>query len=199
MGHWRIQCWWCLAALMLLSAGRVQALELPPAPGMLLVASDTMADPRFRQTVILLVQHDRRGTTGLVLNRPVDRSSARLPRFLREVLPERFDLGLGGPVSPDTILVLLQAAQRPTHGWTILEHAQLLDLQGLASWLEERGGGSEHFRLFAGYAGWAPGQLQGELQRGDWTLLQADQKLIFATPAEKLWPLAWSLSQSLVI
>ncbi len=159
------------------------ASALEPASGRLLVAADTMADVRFRETVILLLRHDRRGSLGLVLNRP-----SRLP--LAEAVPnadvfrnQKGLLWLGGPVAPGSALVLTSSDRLA--GKPVLSGVWV---SGLRELIQALGQGEDvgRFRVYAGYAGWAPGQLAGEIARGDWQVQPATVELVFGDAAG-LW------------
>ena len=158
-----------------------------PAKGMFLVADRAMQDPRFRDRVILLVQHDDGGSAGLIVNR-----SSRLS--LSAVLSEhsqlnRYErtLSYGGPVDPETLLALVKVHQTPPEpADEILENLYLTGVGVLDEWP----GLSEEmidFRAFTGYTGWAPGQLNLEMQRGDWRVVPADEGRIFSGRNETLW------------
>ncbi|RMF47357.1 MAG: hypothetical protein D6751_02915 [Deltaproteobacteria bacterium] len=172
----------CLLILFI-SSLPVPAAALEPAVGRLLVAADTMADVRFRETVILLVRHDAGGTLGLVLNHP---SQLPLAEAIRgtDLFRERGDLlWLGGPVSPGRALVL--TGSRNVEGRDILPGVRATGIRELVEALN-RGGQVDPFRVFAGHAGWAPGQLAGEVARGDWRVRPATAELVFGD-AGTLW------------
>jgi putative transcriptional regulator len=158
-----------------------------PAKGMFLVADEGMVDPRFKAGVILLIRHDADGSAGLIINR-----SSRLP--LDAVLPKetRLDsqgrkLSYGGPVEPGALLALVKVHNTPPqHAEKILANLYLTGVAMLDQW---PGVPDEviDYRAFAGYAGWAPGQLDGEMQSGSWHLVPADEESVFAGQDEGLW------------
>lgn len=160
--------------------------------GRLLVATPMLADANFRRAVVLIVDDQPgEGTLGVVLNRPTD-----LP--LRQVLETWTDLASdpsvvfqGGPVSPGSALglALVPGADEPLgwralHGATVTARIGLVDLDAPPQLLA---GGIASFRVFAGYAGWGPGQLQGEIDEGAWYVLSAEPTDAFATEPEGLW------------
>ncbi|TYO97545.1 putative transcriptional regulator [Geothermobacter ehrlichii] len=161
------------------------AYGLRPAPGTLLVAGESMPDPRFRQTVILLLRHDEGGTLGLVLNRPsrlaLGEAFPRLELFAQKTEP----LWLGGPVSPGTAFVLVDDDALPAGGVRVVDGVRMTGVRTLVGWIGQ-GREPARYRVYAGHAGWAPGQLAGELKRGDWQVRPATRELVFADPAE-LW------------
>jgi putative transcriptional regulator len=157
------------------------------AKGMFLVADEGMLDPRFRTGVILLIQHDASGSTGLIVNR-----SSRLP--LNAVLPKDSQLDLqgrtlsyGGPVQPNTLLALVKVRKNPPEpAEKILANLYLTGIGILDVW-PDFADEVVDYRAFSGYTGWAPGQLNQEMQRGSWHLLPADEDSMFAGQDEMLW------------
>lgn len=154
-------------------------------PGILLVAARTLIDPNFRETVVLLVDYDRRGAYGVILNRP-------MPLAAHEALPDlpelrNRDVGLyfGGPVGLDSIRVLLRSERQPDGARTVVPGVQhFADREILR---EVLGSADPELRLFAGYAGWAPGQLDAEVAGGDWILLKASAETVFHPRPAELW------------
>ena len=187
-----------LLIVLVTAAGGHAARPADPGPptaqastaGQLLVATENLGDPRFARTVIYMIRHDGRGAVGLVVNRPVGRLPlARVLESLgREVADARGDIRVhyGGPVEPGRGFVL------HTRDWSS-DDSRLVDatvavttdpvvFEALA-----RGGGPRRALFAAGYAGWAPGQLEAELGRGDWIVVGADEALIFDDDAASKW------------
>jgi putative transcriptional regulator len=177
-----------LAALALaVLAGAVGAAE-PVANGIFLIAKREMRDPRFQRTVLLITQPPQGGPFGVIINRPL-----RQP--LSEVLPRAAALAgredvlhVGGPVAPNGLLFLVRGARPPGRAAHVLDDVFFtFD----AAWIEgllKRAEPPRGLRVFAGYAGWAPGQLQNELKRGDWHVLPADADTIFEKDPARIWP-----------
>lgn len=157
------------------------------AKGMFLVADEEMLDPRFKARVILLIQHDASGSTGLIVNR-----TSRLP--LSAVLPKDSQLDLqgrtlsyGGPVQPNTLLALVKVHKNPPEpAEQILANLYLTGIDILDLW-PDFDGEVVDYRAFTGYTGWAPGQLNQEMQRGSWHILPADEESVFEGRDEVLW------------
>lgn len=176
-----------LPAALLLSPGLAAAPRSAPpgahrGPGTFLVAAPDLPDPNFRQSVVLLIDHDPRGSWGLVINRPT-------PVRLEEALPEeqglrgRSDrLFAGGPVAPNRLLMLLRSLDPPGGTRPVFDDVHL-------AWSPAALRGQAAFRLYAGYAGWGPGQLEAELSRGDWCLAPAQADLVFSEAPEDVWDL----------
>ncbi len=156
-----------------------------------LIAMPQLQDPNFRRSVVLLVQHGDDGTFGLVLNRPVELKVLSLCASLDvswQGDPAE-NIHWGGPVQPTT-------------GWALFDEALSLssddeDVTPLSDGLYFGGSLSvlrsvaetppEHLRLFLGYAGWGPGQLERELTEGAWLLAPLKRDLMFGVPAESMW------------
>jgi len=154
----------------------------------LLVASDKMGDPRFRETVLMVMRHGPGGPLGVILNRPTQYARGQLlPRS--EELPGKGDpIFLGGPVSRRTVFYIGRFETEPPAVLTIAPGVFMgLDLKGLAQLLES-GVRPTALRLFAGYAGWAPGQLERELRQESWHVLPMDAAALFTQEPTELYP-----------
>ncbi len=154
--------------------------------GVFVVAREQMHDPRFRQTVVLITQHGRQGALGLIINRP---SSLTLTQALPDLSALRSSserLYLGGPVEPHDLFFLTQG-QGTEALQPVLENLHFgSGIVALDQAIRAAATGSE-VRAYAGYAGWAPGQLEKELARGDWLLVPADPQAVFSAHPERLW------------
>jgi putative transcriptional regulator len=152
--------------------------------GQLLVSVPAMEDPNFEGTVVVLVEHDEHGTTGLTLNRPLD-----IP--LQEVLGElpwleegSVPLQWGGPVMSERMHLLSSSPAAPNDA---LEVVPGLHFGGGLDDLRRLHEQEENVRLFLGYSGWSPGQLQAEVDANAWHLLPVDMEEVFTTS----WRLQW--------
>jgi putative transcriptional regulator len=158
--------------------------------GQLLVAAPSMGDPRFYQTVIMLVRHDRTGAMGIVVNRPLQE---RPLAALLEALGERADgatgnvrIFAGGPVQPELGFVLHSAEYRRADTMEIDGHVAMTSSREILRDIAANRGPKQSLVAF-GYAGWAPGQLEGELVQGVWFTAPADAKLIFEEERGRVW------------
>ena len=149
-----------------------------------LVARPGMPDPNFRESVVLVTQDERAQATGVIINRPTDRS-------LAGILPsERFKpftepIFFGGPVAPQGLFAVFRADSAPGEAVAMLPGLYLALQPDTIDALFTRP--PPQIRLFAGYSGWAPGQLRGELDRGDWLVVDADADTVFQKDTSKLW------------
>jgi putative transcriptional regulator len=158
--------------------------------GQFLVASPKMSDPRFRQTVIFLAEHDENGALGLVVNRRVEKANLRelaegmpIPEPPEDVATWVY---YGGPVEPHYVFVLHSSETLPGKSVELIEGVALSRDVEMLSRIAE-GKGPERFLLILGYAGWAPNQLEGELATGAWMVVDVDPALIFSEEPEKVW------------
>ncbi|MGK2907771.1 MAG: YqgE/AlgH family protein [Desulfuromonadales bacterium] len=179
-----------LCLLLLLFAGLFgsdKAHAFMPAKGMFLVAKEQLADPRFRDRIILLIQHDSQGSAGLVINRPSRLLLATmLPKGSR-MAGQGHTLSYGGPVEPQALLALVKVRNHPPEpADEIIDNLYITGVGVLDEWpdfAEE----VVDYRAFVGYTGWTAGQLDAEIQRGDWLLLPADEQSVLAEEGVPLW------------
>jgi putative transcriptional regulator len=169
-----------------LPAGRPTTTRDPIA-GDLLVASIMLADGVFNQTVVLILDADEDGALGVILNEisqtPLD---AVLPEWVSTVSEPRL-LFHGGPVSPNGAICLASVVSdgEEPPGWRqLFESVGLLHLD---TPIEIVSGAYRDLRIFAGYAGWASGQLQAEIAEGMWHLITADYSDVFGDQPLELW------------
>lgn len=165
--------------------------EVSSLTGRLLVATPALADPNFDRAVVLLLDHDEEGSLGVVLNRPT-------PVAVGEVLEPWASLAgapqvvfQGGPVSLESALgvAVVPGASRDGEeeplGWRRVHGAiGLIDLEAPPELLAAELGS---LRIFAGYAGWGPGQLETEVLEGAWYLVESEPGDVSAPDPERLW------------
>lgn len=159
----------------------------PISKGTFLVASKKLANSSFRETVILITHYSQYGTSGLAVNRPSKFALNKVFPQLKQLQDNEDELYLGGPVSSDSIFVLLQTRQ-PAEGMQKITDDFYFS-PGIQSLTHNKPGADtqKNTRAFAGYSGWTPGQLENEIRRGDWLVIQSDPKIIFSQDDESLW------------
>jgi putative transcriptional regulator len=159
--------------------------DLAPA---FLVAMNQLWDPNFRGSVVLMLHHDEQGAVGLVINRVTDLPMASLCETFglswRGAPEMRVDWG--GPVQPEL-------------GWMLLGDGtpEVPDVESLIQGIrytrsndvlrEVAANPPRHLRMFLGYAGWGPGQLERELAQGAWLVAPASARLVFEERRDRLW------------
>jgi putative transcriptional regulator len=187
-----------IAAAFLLCATLVHA-ALPTAAdkaergsltGQLLIASPSMADPRFSQTVVLMVRHDRNGAFGIVINRPLgDRPLASLLAALGDKDPAAAGtvrIFAGGPVEPDIGFVVHSPDYRRPDTVDIDSSLAMTSSREILRDIGNQRGPAKSLIAF-GYAGWAAGQLEGELAQGFWFTTPQDGSLVFDDDRDEVW------------
>lgn len=170
--------------LLAVAAGRAQSVQ-EPAPGVLLVAAERMGDPRFNEAVILLIEHGQSGSWGLIINKPTEIEVPELlPSLPSSDAPVR--VYYGGPVKVDHLSLIYRAdARQDGAGSSPLPGVHWSDSEEV---LEERlTGRAADIRVYAGYAGWAPGQLDYEIESGGWRMIQGGKDKIFSDEPGGLW------------
>ncbi len=163
-----------------------------PKAGRLLVATPLLGDPNFRRTVVLIVENEAvEGTLGIVLNRPTKVPVGRVLEQWTDLATDPSVVFRGGPVSPNSPLALaLVPGKDEPLGWRALDGAPalarlgLLDLDAPAGLLAPA---IKELRVYAGYAGWSPGQLEAEIDEGAWYVLPAEPGDVFAAQPDRLW------------
>jgi putative transcriptional regulator len=162
-------------------------MEFVSLKGRLLLDNGRLQGSFFHRTVLLICQHDADGAFGLVLNRP---TGNKVGDALTSNLPESIktnDLFLGGPVQPQALSYL--------HSDVFLPDANVLPNLNLDHSLDDLMELGESFsparevKIFAGYAGWSPGQLDDEMKRNTWLTHPASIELVFHQPCTDLWPM----------
>ncbi|MDX3849082.1 YqgE/AlgH family protein [Streptomyces sp. AK02-01A] len=160
--------------------------EVSSLTGRLLVATPALTDPNFDRAVVLLLDHDEEGSLGVVLNRPTPVGVGDILASWGELAGEPGVVFQGGPVSLDSALGLavIPGAEGPL-GWRRVHGAiGLVDLE-MPPELLARALGS--LRIFAGYAGWGPGQLEDELSEGAWYVVESEPGDVSCPRPESLW------------
>lgn len=154
--------------------------------GRLLVAEPMLGDPNFDRTVVLMIEHTSDGAFGLVLNRPTDLDVGEALPAWRQLASDPAVLHIGGPVEERSgwcLARLAHGADRP--GFVpVLGEVGLVDLELDP---DELAGQVQAMRLYAGYSGWGPGQLDIELAEEAWIVVDADPDDPFLPNSEELW------------
>jgi putative transcriptional regulator len=149
--------------------------------GSLLVAGPQLHDPNFRRTVVLIADHNEEGAMGVILNRPSGMEVADAAPDLEQFVEPDTPIFAGGPVQPTSGVVLAEIAEADE---PIFEDVVLVPgLNELADVID----GAGRVRVFAGYAGWGPGQLEDEMARDDWIVEAARSDDVFSDSPETLW------------
>lgn len=155
--------------------------------GILLVARKGMRDPNFQQTVLLLTDHGRQGPIGVILNRPLQTVLSHLFPGNPALQNGQDRLYFGGPVSGRTLVFIYRAPLKANEALHVVDDIYMSMSPAILAGLLRREAPTRDLRVFRGYAGWAAGQLEAEIARGDWHVLKADPEVVFSKAPEKLW------------
>ncbi|MFD3731558.1 YqgE/AlgH family protein [Streptomyces sp. NPDC058632] len=166
--------------------------EVSSLTGRLLVATPALADPNFDRAVVLLLDHDEEGSLGVVLNRPTPVGVGDILEGWADLAGEPGVVFQGGPVSLDSALGVAvvpggtgAGATATPLGWRQVYGAiGLVDLEAPPELLAAALGS---LRIFAGYAGWGPGQLEDELVEGAWYVVESEPGDVSSPVPERLW------------
>jgi putative transcriptional regulator len=146
--------------------------------GRFLVARSALRDAFFGRAVVLLLQHGPEGAFGLVLTHPAQAKELPFPIFV------------GGPCKMDGLLMIHGREDWAQEEEKVMEICPGVYL-GTAAQFEKVGTSedeqTEKFRVFTGYAGWGPEQLEGEMNEGAWFVLPAGGAVLFETPSQEVW------------
>ena len=160
-----------------------------PVAGSLLIAAPDMPDPNFTRAIVYLIEHDHTGSLGVVITRRGETEVASILPAWADVCASPAVFHIGGPVKPDTgiALAVLSAGTDGSYdvGLQQIEgRVHVVDLDSDPAQLRDRCDG---MRVFVGYTGWAPGQLQGELDRGDWYVAPSLPTDLLAPARVDIW------------
>ncbi len=152
--------------------------------GQLLLASPALFDPNFRRAVVLVTEHTEEGAAGLVLNRPSETAVAEAVPDLVPLVDDDERVYVGGPVQESAVLVLAEFEDPDDAALLVVDDVGFVpgdgDFQLLAA-------ATRRARVFAGYAGWGPGQLEAELEESSWIVVERPGPDLFAEPDDDLW------------
>jgi putative transcriptional regulator len=189
--------------LLLALYGCIQSLPLFAAEkederSVLLIASEDMADPRFRQSVVLVTRHGRSNSTlGVIVNRPLNAGLERVFPEIRQAAQHR--LHYGGPVAPADLVFMLRGETAPASSIILAEGLFLSSNIESLQRLLEAPTPATRLRVFRGFASWAPYQLENEIDRCDWHLLPVDADALFNDPLDGMWLKLWRRATQLMV
>ncbi len=158
-----------------------------PAAGKLLVASRGVGGSVFGRSVVLLIEHGEEGALGLILNKPTGFSLGELLGDEPRAREREDRVYVGGPVAVDTLWLLFRSKEGTKGAERIVGDVHATASAAVLKELLDAPIPAERLRAFMGYAGWAAGQLEGELARGDWRIEPATPALVFDPDLEGLW------------
>jgi putative transcriptional regulator len=170
----------------LLACAPAHAQQNLPANGLFLVAKPSLTDPNFARTVVLVTQTEDASTVGVIINRP---TRLKLQQFLSREFPTqnyREPIYFGGPVMLQAIVSLFRSEEAPKEAaFHVLKGVYLtMHPDNIGKLLADP---QARYRLYAGFSGWAPRQLESEFMRDGWFILPADEATAFSERTDDLW------------
>jgi putative transcriptional regulator len=152
--------------------------------GSLLIAAPALLDPNFRRTVVLLLEHTDEGAVGVVLNRPTDTPTGEAIPDLTDVVRAAEPVFIGGPVSPGSVIALGDYLDRDEASDPVCGSVAAIEVGTTPEALRLL---VSRLRAFAGYAGWGPGQLEGEIEEEAWFTTPGLAEDVFSDEPLRLW------------
>lgn len=151
--------------------------------GKLLIASPALTDPNFERSVVLITEHNDEGAMGIVLNRPSRMQAADVVPQLAAIAADE-PLFVGGPVQPDAVVLLAEFSDPAAAAWIVAADVGLATAEADLDELSEK---VRRGRLYAGYSGWAPGQLESELELESWIVEAPLPAELFPADPDTMW------------
>ncbi len=158
------------------------------AEGVFLVAGKNIRDPIFMESVIYLISYGKNGAAGVIINHPTKVGLSEVFPEIKGLLKRNDPIYMGGPVTINQLIMILRSGTPPAGSLQLFDSVYISSDTGYLKRMIDNPGGHEQFRIYAGYAGWEPGQLEHEISRNDWFVTEADAKFFFDKPASSVWP-----------
>jgi len=155
--------------------------------GRLLVVPRQSPDPRFAETVVLLVHYAEDGTVGLVINRQTTLPLSSALRDLKGSSNNSQPVYSGGPVQIEVVQALLQSTAGPHDAARLFGNVYLVSKKVELEKALVAGKGSRELRIYLGYCGWSRGQLENEVNQGGWYIFDGSEGLVFDSNPSTLW------------
>lgn len=155
--------------------------------GAILIAGKNLRDPNFSRTVVLITEYNNIGSTGLVINRPMNMAAKKVFPPINQVTPEAGKLYIGGPIGINNLQIVVESGTHFKRSNSLTEDIYLINNPRGFDDLSQNIESGMKIKIFAGYAGWGVGQLESEIIRGDWFIWHADSKIVFSKTPESVW------------
>jgi putative transcriptional regulator len=159
----------------------------PLSQGTIIIAGRNLRDPNFSHAVVLITQYDELGTTGVVLNRPMNMAANKVFPAITQVTTEAGKLYNGGPIGFNDLQILVESRTRLQNSRSLAGNIYLINNSRTFDALTRNAKAGMKVKIIAGYAGWDIGQLESEIMRGDWYIWRADSRIIFTKRPESVW------------
>lgn len=178
----------CAFLLLFGMSWPTSAGDAKPLTAILLVARSELPDPNFRDSVVLVMNNIGPVPAGVIVNRPTKIAVSRLFPDLERLAQLHDKLYFGGPVEIESVWFLFRTDAPREHAIRALDGVYVSANRELLRELLGRDKPMDGLRIFIGHSGWAPGQLEAEIARGDWTFTPAEADAIFNRKSEHPWP-----------
>jgi putative transcriptional regulator len=179
---------WFALLLLLATSWPASGEEAKPLTAMLLVARAQLIDRDFKDSVVLVMNNLGDAPAGVIVNRPTKVAVSALFPEVEHLAKLKDRLYFGGPVEIESVWFLFRSEKPREHAVPAFEGVYVSADRDLLLELLGRDKPMDGLKIFIGHSGWAPGQLQAEIGRGDWTLQPADKDAIFNSKSEHPWP-----------
>ncbi|MBI5192815.1 MAG: YqgE/AlgH family protein [Nitrospirae bacterium] len=188
-----------LAVIPLTAFSYKQRESVPLAKGVFLVSTPKLKDPHFYQTVILIVSYGPEGAFGIVINKPTDINVRKVLPDIRINRKGILSLYMGGPVEQNNIYLLFTSDTPRDGAQPVIENIHFTFRKDIVTNLLQDKDLKNKVRIYSGYTGWAPGQLEHEINHGAWITVKGDIKKVFSDNPLSIWPSYFSGSEELLI
>lgn len=178
----------CLALLLVATSPMPAAADSKSVTAILLTARSELPDSDFADSVVLVMNNLGPAPIGVIVNKPTPIPVSRLFPDIKRLAQMHDKLYYGGPVEFGAVWFLFRASAAPEHAIQASDGICISADRDLLLQLLGREKPMEGLRIFIGHSGWAPGQLEEEIARGDWKLGRAESNAIFNRRAEHPWP-----------
>jgi putative transcriptional regulator len=168
-------------------------------PGVFLFAAPELHDPNFFQTVVLLIRYEKAGAMGVIINKPTEFTLDQVLPDLKEIEGQDLPVFFGGPVNQNSMLAMLHSDKPPKGALKILKDVYYTGSRDILIQMLRQPDFQKKIRIYAGYAGWGPEQLEHEVGRGDWVISYADADRIFSEDPSKVWPEIFKIQEQIEI
>ena len=181
--------WICRIAVPLLApaliAQSVRTEEI--AAGKFLVAHRKLADPNFRESVVLIVHYDSNGAMGVIVNSKTKITLARIFEDIKGAADQSETLFFGGPVETRSVIALVRAESKPREATHVFQDVYLVSRKTQLDKAVAARPDPRRFRAFLGYSGWGAGQLEAEMATGSWYLFPGSPATVFDPSPSSVW------------
>jgi putative transcriptional regulator len=186
----------CAFLLIFGASWSTSADDAKPLTAIFVVARAELPDPNFADSIVLVMNSLGPGPVGIIINRPTQLTVSELFPDIKRLAQLQEKVYFGGPVDFGSVWFLFRAAKPPEHAFKALDGVYVSASRDLLLRLLGRAKPMDGLRIYTGHSGWAPGQLEGEIARGDWSLERADSEAIFDGKSEHPWPASQAPSVS---